>query len=149
VSFSLIFIIQTCFRSLIVSSFCSYRSSGSIPAKKIAKIDSFVYRNFAEALVGLGLFSEALKVCERGLKLDPGDSKLLFCQREGKRILITRNLQEVFGEEKIVEILQKKQDLKILWLTATGKPHVGYFVPMMKIGDFLKAGCEVSTIFFS
>jgi len=69
--------------------------------------------------------------------LDPGDSKLLFCQREGKRILITRNLQEVFGEEKIVEILQKKQDLKILWLTATGKPHVGYFVPMMKIGDFL------------
>jgi tyrosyl-tRNA synthetase len=69
---------------------------------------------------------------------------------EEKKNLITRNLQEVLGEEKIVEILQKKQDLKIYWGTATtGKPHVAYFLPMSKIGDFLKAGCEVSTSFFS
>jgi tyrosyl-tRNA synthetase len=68
---------------------------------------------------------------------------------EEQRILITRNLQEVWGEKEIVEILQKKQDLKILWHTAiTGKPNVGYFIPMMKIGDFLKAGCEVSTSSF-
>jgi tyrosyl-tRNA synthetase len=67
---------------------------------------------------------------------------------EEKMILITRNLQEVLGEQKIVEILQKR-DLKIFWGTApTGKPHIGYYGPMMKIGDFLKAGCEVSTSFF-
>ena len=60
-----------------------------------------------------------------------------------KKHLITRNLQEVLGEEKINEILAKR-DLTLYWGTATtGKPHVAYFLPMSKIGDFLKAGCEV------
>lgn len=63
-----------------------------------------------------------------------------------KKHLITRNLQEVLGEEKITEILAKR-DLKLYWGTATtGKPHVAYFLPMSKIGDFLKAGCEVRQI---
>ncbi|KAK2518624.1 hypothetical protein Q9233_012428 [Columba guinea] len=56
--------------------------------------------------------------------------------------LITRNLQEVLGEDKLMGIL-KERELKIYWGTATtGKPHVAYFVPMSKIADFLKAGCE-------
>lgn len=60
-----------------------------------------------------------------------------------KKHLITRNLQEVLGEDKITEVLSKR-DLKLYWGTATtGKPHVAYFLPMSKIGDFLKAGCEV------
>lgn len=63
-----------------------------------------------------------------------------------KKHLITRNLQEVLGDEKITEILSKR-DLKLYWGTATtGKPHVAYFLPMSKIGDFLKAGCEVRLI---
>lgn len=42
----------------------------------------------------------------------------------------------------------KERDLKIYWGTATtGKPHVAYFVPMSKIADFLKAGCEVTILF--
>ena len=54
-------------------------------------------------------------------------------------------LQEVLGEEKLKEIL-KERELKVYWGTATtGKPHVAYFVPMSKIADFLKAGCEVRT----
>jgi tyrosyl-tRNA synthetase len=58
--------------------------------------------------------------------------------------LITRNLQEVLGEENLKKIVQER-DVKIYWGTATtGKPHIAYFVPMTKIGDFLKAGCEVS-----
>lgn len=58
--------------------------------------------------------------------------------------LITRNLQEVLGEENLKKIV-KERDLKIYWGTATtGKPHIAYFVPMTKIADFLKAGCEVS-----
>lgn len=61
--------------------------------------------------------------------------------------LISRNLQEVLGEERLKEIL-KERDVKIYWGTATtGKPHVAYFVPMCKISDFLKAGCEVTILF--
>nr|XP_027793139.1 tyrosine--tRNA ligase, cytoplasmic isoform X1 [Marmota flaviventris] len=66
---------------------------------------------------------------------------------EEKLHLITRNLQEVLGEEKLKEIL-KERELKVYWGTATtGKPHVAYFVPMSKIADFLKAGCEVTILF--
>lgn len=51
--------------------------------------------------------------------------------------------QEVLGEDKLSAIL-KEREVKIYWGTATtGKPHVAYFVPMSKIADFLKAGCEV------
>lgn len=65
---------------------------------------------------------------------------------EEKIKLITRNLQEVIGEEKLRSIL-KERDLKIYWGTATtGKPHVAYFVPMSKIADFLKAQCEVTIL---
>ncbi|EDW73324.1 uncharacterized protein Dwil_GK17487 [Drosophila willistoni] len=66
---------------------------------------------------------------------------------EEKKELITRNLQETLGEDKLNAIL-KERDLKIYWGTATtGKPHVAYFVPMSKIADFLKAGCEVTILF--
>ncbi|XP_013774160.1 tyrosine--tRNA ligase, cytoplasmic-like isoform X1 [Limulus polyphemus] len=66
---------------------------------------------------------------------------------EGKAPLIKRNLQEIIGEDRMNEIL-KDRDLKIYWGTATtGKPHVAYFVPMTKIADFLKAGCEVTILF--
>ncbi|XP_041980399.1 tyrosine--tRNA ligase, cytoplasmic [Aricia agestis] len=66
---------------------------------------------------------------------------------EEKKHLITRNLQEVLGDETLTEIL-KQRDLKIYWGTATtGRPHVAYFVPMSKIADFLKAGCEVTILF--
>lgn len=41
------------------------------------------------------------------------------------------------------QVLQERE-LKVYWGTATtGKPHVAYFVPMSKIADFLRAGCEV------
>lgn len=64
-----------------------------------------------------------------------------------KHHLITRNLQEVLGEDKLKDIL-KERELKIYWGTATtGKPHIAYFVPMSKIADFLKAGCEVTILF--
>lgn len=64
---------------------------------------------------------------------------------EQKLELITRNLQETLGTDKLTTILKENRDLKIYWGTATtGKPHVAYFVPMSKIADFLRAGCEVS-----
>ncbi|KAG4101155.1 hypothetical protein H8356DRAFT_1658270 [Neocallimastix lanati (nom. inval.)] len=61
--------------------------------------------------------------------------------------LITRNLQEVLGGEDIKKILAER-DISLYWGTApTGKPHVGYFVPISKIADFLAAGCHVTVLF--
>lgn len=59
--------------------------------------------------------------------------------------LITKNLQEVLNPQIIKDVLEKEnRPLKLYWGTApTGKPHCGYFVPMTKLADFLKAGCEV------
>jgi len=66
---------------------------------------------------------------------------------EQKYQLISRNLQEVLGEDKLRSIL-KERDVKVYWGTATtGRPHVAYFVPMSKIADFLKAECEVTILF--
>ncbi|XP_014220820.1 tyrosine--tRNA ligase, cytoplasmic [Trichogramma pretiosum] len=66
---------------------------------------------------------------------------------EEKHALITRNLAEVLGDEKLKTIL-KERDLKLYWGTATtGKPHIGYFTPMTKIADFLRAGVEVTILF--
>jgi len=51
------------------------------------------------------------------------------------------------GGEQLKAILAERH-LKIYWGTATtGKPHVAYFVPVSKIADFLKAGCEVTILF--
>jgi tyrosyl-tRNA synthetase len=77
----------------------------------------------------------------------PVDPKVV----EEKLTLITRNLQEVMGGndgkesvEQMRQILLSGRDLKVYWGTATtGAPHIGYFVPMSKIADFLSAGCEV------
>jgi tyrosyl-tRNA synthetase len=64
-----------------------------------------------------------------------------------RKALITRNLQETLGEDRIEEVL-KTRDLKVYWGTATtGKPHIAYFVAMSKIADFLSAGCEVTILF--
>ena len=62
--------------------------------------------------------------------------------------LIKNNLQEVLNLEIVEEILTKNErPLKIYWGTATtGKPHCGYFVPMLKIAEFLAAGCEVKIL---
>lgn len=66
---------------------------------------------------------------------------------EEKEQLIVRNLQEVLGQDALRTVL-KERDLKIYWGTATtGKPHIAYFVPMSKVADFLKAGCEVTILF--
>ena len=74
--------------------------------------------------------------------------------------LIVRNLEEHYGDEYILKILQER-DLKLYWGTApTGAPHcgkssiqawtliAGYFVPMTKIADFLKAGVHVKILYF-
>lgn len=61
--------------------------------------------------------------------------------------LITRNLQERLGSEETMKKIIKARPYKIYWGTApTGRVHIGYFVPLLKLADFLDAGCEVQVL---
>ncbi|RCK62943.1 Tyrosine--tRNA ligase, cytoplasmic [Candida viswanathii] len=62
--------------------------------------------------------------------------------------LITKGLQETLNGQIIKDVLEKEnRPVKVYWGTApTGKPHCGYFVPMIKLAHFLKAGCEVTVL---
>ncbi len=65
---------------------------------------------------------------------------------EKKFELITRNLDEVVGAEDLKTLL-KDRNLKVYWGTApTGKPHIAYLLPMIKIADFLEAESEVTIL---
>lgn len=61
--------------------------------------------------------------------------------------LITDQLQEVLRPEILEDVIVKQsRPLVVYWGTATtGRPHCGYFVPMVKIAHFLRAGCRVKT----
>lgn len=61
--------------------------------------------------------------------------------------LITRNLQEIIGEDELKELLKKKKQITVHWgTTPTGSPHISYYYPLLKIGDFLKAGLNVKIL---
>ncbi len=61
--------------------------------------------------------------------------------------LITRNLQEVIGEEELRKLISSKKEISIYWGTMpTGSISIAYFFPMLKIADFLKAGCKVKIL---
>ncbi|KAJ6589068.1 tRNA synthetases class I-domain-containing protein [Mycena capillaripes] len=66
---------------------------------------------------------------------------------EEKYKLITRGLQETLSGDIIKAVLAEGRSPKGYWGSApTGRPHIGYFVPMIKIADFLQADVEM-TIF--
>jgi len=61
--------------------------------------------------------------------------------------LIKRNTEEIIGEDELKDLLSRKKQPVVYWGTApTGKPHVGYFLPMLKIADLLKAGFKVKIL---
>ncbi|KAJ4303385.1 Tyrosine--tRNA ligase cytoplasmic [Kalmusia sp. IMI 367209] len=61
--------------------------------------------------------------------------------------LIKVNLKEVLNPEIMEDVLKKGESLKVYWGTATtGRPHCGYFVPVLKIAQFLRAGCHVKIL---
>ncbi len=67
---------------------------------------------------------------------------------EEKIALIKSLLQEVLHEDILEQvILKEKRPLVIYWGTATtGKPHCGYFPPMVKLAHFLRAGCRIKIL---
>ncbi len=61
--------------------------------------------------------------------------------------LIKRNIQEIIGEDELKKLLKEKKKPVVYWGTApTGRPHVAYFLPMLKIADLLKAGFKVKIL---
>ena len=61
--------------------------------------------------------------------------------------LIKRNTEEILTEKELKDLLKNKRTPVVYWGTApTGKPHLGYFLPAMKIADFLKAGFKVKIL---
>ncbi|KAI9697870.1 MAG: hypothetical protein M1820_007657 [Bogoriella megaspora] len=65
---------------------------------------------------------------------------------ELKYDLITSNLQEVISGDVIRKILPVRP-LKLYWGTATtGRPHAAYFLPAIKIAQFLHTGCQVKIL---
>ncbi len=61
--------------------------------------------------------------------------------------LIKRNTTEILGEGKLKKLLEQKRKPVVYWGTATtGRPHVGYFLPMLKIADLLKSGFKVKIL---
>ncbi len=64
-----------------------------------------------------------------------------------KLSLIKRNTQEIITEEELVKLLKgKKQPAVYLGWSITGRPHIGYYVPVLKLADFLKAGFKVKLL---
>jgi tyrosyl-tRNA synthetase len=61
--------------------------------------------------------------------------------------LIKRNTVEIITEQEMLELLRtKKQPAVYLGTAITGRPHVGYFMWVLKMADFLKAGFRVKVL---
>ena len=66
---------------------------------------------------------------------------------EQKFDLIKRNTQEIITEDELRQLLEQKNHPKgYIGLATTGKVHIGYFIPMTKVGDFLKAGFKFTIL---
>jgi tyrosyl-tRNA synthetase len=61
--------------------------------------------------------------------------------------LIKRNTEEIVTEAELKELLKKKKNPIVYLGTAiTGRPHLAYFLWMLKLADFLKAGFKVKIL---
>ena len=66
---------------------------------------------------------------------------------EERMRLITRNTQEIVTPEELRKLLEtKKQPAVYLGTAITGRPHVAYFLWVLKLADFLKAGFKVKVL---
>lgn len=61
--------------------------------------------------------------------------------------LIKRNTAEIVTEDELLQVLkEKKQPAVYLGTAITGKPHIGYFLWVLKLADFLRAGFKVKVL---
>jgi len=61
--------------------------------------------------------------------------------------LIKRNSQEIITEEELEKLLnEKKKPTVYIGVSITGRPHIGYFVWVLKLADFIKTGFKVKLL---
>ncbi len=61
--------------------------------------------------------------------------------------LIKRNTEEIVSEEELIKLLKtKKKPVVYLGTAITGRPHIGYYMWVLKLGDFLRAGFKVKIL---
>ena len=61
--------------------------------------------------------------------------------------LIKRNTEEIVTEEELKDLLKKKKKPVVyLGWSITGRTHIGYYIPVLKLADFLKAGFHVKLL---
>jgi len=66
---------------------------------------------------------------------------------EKKYELITNRIKEIIGNDELKKLCQKTEPIRIYFGTSpTGKMHLAYLIPLLKIADFIKAGCEVKIL---
>ena len=64
-----------------------------------------------------------------------------------KLALIKRNTQEIITENELKDLLKKKkQPVVYIGTSITGAPHIGYFVWITKLADFIRAGFKVKLL---
>ncbi|MFH0829550.1 MAG: tyrosine--tRNA ligase [Candidatus Aenigmatarchaeota archaeon] len=63
---------------------------------------------------------------------------------EGRLGLIRRNTEEVVTEEELQALAKKKMPRAYIGFAPTGRLHIGYYLPAIKIKDFIDAGFEVT-----
>lgn len=66
---------------------------------------------------------------------------------EEKLSLIKRNCEEIITEEGLKKLIrQKNKPVVYLGTAITGRPHIGYFLWVLKLADFLRAGFKVKLL---
>jgi len=66
---------------------------------------------------------------------------------EEKLNLIKRNTEEIITEEELLKVLKEKKQPVVYWGTApTGRPHIGYLLPALKMADLIKAGFKLKIL---
>jgi len=58
--------------------------------------------------------------------------------------LIKKSAEEIITEEELAEVIKKKRPRAYLGFAPTGKLHIGYFIPAVKMRDFLNSGFDVT-----
>src|SRR3989344_712329 len=66
---------------------------------------------------------------------------------EEKLELIKRNTEEIITEEELIKVLNEKKQPVVYWGTApTGRPHIGYLLPALKMADLIRAGFKLKIL---
>jgi tyrosyl-tRNA synthetase len=61
--------------------------------------------------------------------------------------LIKRNTSEILTENDLIQVLKTKENPSVyLGTSITGRPHIGYYLWVLKMNDFMKAGFKVKVL---